>query len=709
MSDVTTSATDNGYSITPKYHAPENTNMLLCDWPEDVFTLGCIYLETAYRLLHPGPSCAVGPWAGQQSGWSFQAHLPSMDLWLTPLQLGGLAPSHLASVIRLMMALEPVNRPDMRQLIRQLDFIESLSASSEDTAATRLLFGPCCQQNDPSTQLHVGSLEATVEPVQGHERGLSVTSDATDFNSDVSVDSPASQLMVIKPSTYSLRHTTTDLSSHSLPFRMNEPTVVPVVKKDKFAASSSTENLLQFGVIPKSKEFNLPNVQDLDDSAEKDLEGRAMAQPRKYDQLASISDNDNMNRFGFWTQASSQSLQPESSQQPAASSLVGNIESESRETFDQLRRAWLVRFGSFTFELSQHDPRRLQLGKILGTGYRATVHESVIDGILFALKVVNKTTYLHRLVALDSDVTGLTFGYHAHVGNIFGCYYIEVGPDINLAIWPRGVGNLAKFLRSIDTSFHGAGVKEPGVIQDLFSRDGRVLSTANPGGKSHIHSTHSMAVKRLQQMFGCIASAVEWLHRDSFRHAAIESSNLILSGSGVWLSGLDGLRWGTDYYHRGNSRCSTKYISPESVKYERPGMPEDVFQLGCTFHQITYRLARHWYLDLQHFSLDRPGRPWPYNTSSGKVSSWLKQLGECADHRGPFFSRLIEDMLATRPDDRPSMSEVLTRLSTYHDEQEESDIEILFFCSICKPPIARDTYKHDPKLSANEPDAGDNS
>lgn len=64
MSDITISATDNGHPITPKYHAPERANMEPCDWPEDVFTLGCIYLEMAYHLLTPGSDRNSGPWVG---------------------------------------------------------------------------------------------------------------------------------------------------------------------------------------------------------------------------------------------------------------------------------------------------------------------------------------------------------------------------------------------------------------------------------------------------------------------------------------------------------------------------------------------------------------------------------------------------------------------------------------------------------------------
>jgi len=82
MSEHDSSTTSGGETMTTKYQAPERANKERCGRSEDVFSLGCIFLEMAYcvnTIARETPR----PWL--QRGWSFQANLDCIQDWMEPL------------------------------------------------------------------------------------------------------------------------------------------------------------------------------------------------------------------------------------------------------------------------------------------------------------------------------------------------------------------------------------------------------------------------------------------------------------------------------------------------------------------------------------------------------------------------------------------------------------------------------------------------
>jgi len=74
ISELGNSATNNGDSMTPRYHAPERATrgQLFCGRSEDIFALGCIYLEMMYRIRGQSFESNVNK---RVKGWSYQANL----------------------------------------------------------------------------------------------------------------------------------------------------------------------------------------------------------------------------------------------------------------------------------------------------------------------------------------------------------------------------------------------------------------------------------------------------------------------------------------------------------------------------------------------------------------------------------------------------------------------------------------------------------
>lgn len=122
VSQLTSSETSGGDRITVRYHAPERAQMERCGRPEDIFALGCTYLEMAFRIhgLH------AETYLKSQGVpmWSFQAHLKEVQSWLSPLyvtdSVGNLAQNNLIVLIGRMIEQNPDKRPTIEKVHQNL-------------------------------------------------------------------------------------------------------------------------------------------------------------------------------------------------------------------------------------------------------------------------------------------------------------------------------------------------------------------------------------------------------------------------------------------------------------------------------------------------------------------------------------------------------------------------------------------------------------
>jgi len=75
VSDLSNSATNNGAIISARYQAPERASRghQYCGRPEDIFALGCIYLEMMYRICGRCFESHIDE--KNERGWSYQANL----------------------------------------------------------------------------------------------------------------------------------------------------------------------------------------------------------------------------------------------------------------------------------------------------------------------------------------------------------------------------------------------------------------------------------------------------------------------------------------------------------------------------------------------------------------------------------------------------------------------------------------------------------
>jgi serine/threonine protein kinase len=138
-SEQSQSTTNNGDATSPNYHAPERVAAhrqpggdVRCGKPEDIFALGCIFLEMAYRVCGLDIEDTPIP-------KPYHAHLSYLKNWFQPLQASDQFPRLLVPTLMDMLASEPGLRPTIIQVIQSLRSIQSPGGSP--------LFDSCCSSS----------------------------------------------------------------------------------------------------------------------------------------------------------------------------------------------------------------------------------------------------------------------------------------------------------------------------------------------------------------------------------------------------------------------------------------------------------------------------------------------------------------------------------------------------------------------------------
>ncbi|KAF2851976.1 kinase-like protein [Plenodomus tracheiphilus IPT5] len=162
MSELDQSTTSDGQNITAKYHAPERANKRPCGWAEDIFALGCIFVEVVYAAHTPYTSQRTpSPWS--KPGWKFQENLADIHDWMRPLRgddlslraNGQSAPfdmdvrhaySAFVDLVTQMLALEASDRPSLSCITTTLAGLSPLRFVNN--APCNMFIKSCCYSND---------------------------------------------------------------------------------------------------------------------------------------------------------------------------------------------------------------------------------------------------------------------------------------------------------------------------------------------------------------------------------------------------------------------------------------------------------------------------------------------------------------------------------------------------------------------------------
>ncbi|CAN9406212.1 unnamed protein product [Alternaria sp. RS040] len=160
----------------------------------------------------------------------------------------------------------------------------------------------------------------------------------------------------------------------------------------------------------------------------------------------------------------------------------------------------------------------------------------------------------------------------------------------------------------------------------------------------------------LRPFFGCLTSALCYLHDNRIRHKDIKPSNILIKGDQVYFTDF-----GTalDWSDRGSSITLTaapttpRYCAPEVIAYTERNSSSDIWSFGCVFLEMWTVLRCHTLEDLRtHMTANGSGAK-EYHSNLEANTSWIEML-RCSP--GPpsdlIPSTWIENMLQRKPADR---------------------------------------------------------
>lgn len=162
FSALTVSLTENGERGTPKYFAPEVAAFKANGRAADMFSLGCIFLEMLLQLVKPAHVDgfrALRP----EDDHSFQANLHMQHQWYELLDIRGSVLQRLLAEIKMMIAVEPNQRPTAVELVEHLTLIRGFGKEGDP-----MLWGACCAPAIPS----LSSAAAAIDDLQNELHGL---------------------------------------------------------------------------------------------------------------------------------------------------------------------------------------------------------------------------------------------------------------------------------------------------------------------------------------------------------------------------------------------------------------------------------------------------------------------------------------------------------------------------------------------------------
>jgi serine/threonine protein kinase len=191
--------------------------------------------------------------------------------------------------------------------------------------------------------------------------------------------------------------------------------------------------------------------------------------------------------------------------------------------------------------------------------------------------------------------------------------------------------------------------------------------------------------------FGCLASALAYLHNQNVRHKDIKLQNILVFRGDVLFSDFGLSHDFTDDVGSttsGLTPASPRYCAPEVAAYEARNTSSDIWSLGCVFLEMICALNRISVDSIKNIFAESPTTGLHYHNNPTATRHLIKNIRseeECGDKRPLSW---IAEMLLIDRNDRPTAARVLEMITTPETTFGNPNT----FCGIfCVPDLETDS------------------
>jgi serine/threonine protein kinase len=157
----------------------------------------------------------------------------------------------------------------------------------------------------------------------------------------------------------------------------------------------------------------------------------------------------------------------------------------------------------------------------------------------------------------------------------------------------------------------------------------------------------------LRPFFGCLTSALSYLHDNRIRHKDIKPSNILIKNDQVYFTDF-----GTslDWSGRDNSTTETalpttpRYCAPEVMAYVERNSASDIWSFGCVFLEMWTVLKHRTIKDLRAHMMTEGTRIEGYHSNPEAIASWITLLQQLP---GPSSDLLPVDWISSMLREKP--------------------------------------------------------
>ena len=343
----------------------------------------------------------------------------------------------------------------------------------------------------------------------------------------------------------------------------------------------------------------------------------------------------------------------------ATDALIPNKQ-QARHFFKNQYRAIARNFSDFAEHtvFQKHELAPLLIIRTLGQGSYGLVEETenIYSKERFARKIVLARGRTLR-GKVNHEIANLRkLGLHRHFVQLVGTYEIDV--NFGLLMLPIADCNLYNYL------------KEP--------------TTA----------THEDFVAFLQRCFGCLSSALKFMHDKGIRHKDVKPTNILVHGSTVLFTdfGLAHDYSNTMHTFATSGIMSTgtpeaftrRYAAPEVLDCDPRNNKADIFSLGCVFLEIWTALTEKGLEDLEGFLQGNPDFPTEiiYASVFHKAAHWAKKTLETGGIDNKLATSLgwCLKMMDLDQKKRPNISSICVEISK---NTQDHGVHCEYYCEHC--------------------------